>query len=571
VSLRGFESPTLRGGTVGRGADEVTVADGGRGRHGRVVNDPVRRARFQPLLLVGAFLTVLPAIAASGHPARPWLFAGGVGFALLGTAAWWWGERRAVTDVRRRERLAVLITATTTPAFLALVAVLGAQRPEAFLPMGAALVASMAPVTLRVVRMPVQLLTVVFFAVLLLQAGRSAADVLLPLVLLVSIGILATTLARELVDIRGAERRARRDAQRRTELLTAVRALPGSSLEEASAAACSTMRALGFDAAGCAVRHGDHVVTLHIDGLPPIPRPLAVGEGLAGTCIAEDRTIVIGDYQADDRRLDARTHIGSAVVVPIRVDGRAVGSLMGARTERGDPSEAEVEVAEVLAAHLSAVFSTDRTVRRQRELLARMEQLDTMRSGFVAQVSDELRDPLTVVRGIAETLVAHGPVLDHDRRVQLFDRMGSQTDQLRRTIDALLDFSRFQSSRPEPAIGPILVWDLLLPIRRSTDAEVVASEDVLATMVHVDAELVDHTLELLLGATAVQRAAPRLEVTGDGGAVRIAVHADTEGNAAPTLVRSLAAQLLVMAGGELDHDPAPVLVLPAVVAEAASV
>jgi signal transduction histidine kinase len=550
------------------GADEVTVADGGRGRHGRVVIDPVRRARFQPLLLVGAFLAVLPAIAGSDHPARPWLFAGGVGFALLGAAAWWWGERRAVTDLRRRERVAVFITATTTPAFLVLVAVLGAERPEAFLPMGAALVASMAPVTLRVVRVPVQLLTVTFFAVLLLRADRAPADVLLPLVLLVSIGVLATTLARELVDTRGAERQARRDAQRRTELLTAVRALPGASLEEASAAACSAMRGLGFDAAGCAVRHGEQVVTLHLDGLPPSPRPLAVGEGLAGTCLSEDRTVVVGDYQADDRRLDDRTEVGSAVVVPIRVDGRPVGTLMGARTEQGDPSAAEVEVAEVLAAHLSAVFSTDGTVRRQRELLARMEQLDTMRSGFVAQVSDELRDPLTVVRGIAETLVTHGHVLDHDRRVQLFDRMGAQTDQLRRTIDALLDFSRFQSTRPEPAIGPILVRDLLVPVRRTTDAEVVATEDVLATVVHVDAELVDHTLELLLGATAVQLAAPTLEITGVGGSVRIAVHADTEGNAAPTLVRSLAAQLLVMAGAELHHDPTPVLVLPALATEA---
>jgi hypothetical protein len=105
----------------------------------------------------------------------------------------------------------------------------------------------------------------------------------------------------------------------------------------------------------------------------------------------------------------------------------------------------------------------------------------------------------------------------------------------------------------------------------------VASEDVLATVVHVDAELVDHTLELLLAATAVQRAAPRLEVTVDerrGGdedrTVRIAVHADSEGNAAPTLVRSLAAQLLVMAGAELHHDPAPVLLLPALETEVVS-
>jgi putative methionine-R-sulfoxide reductase with GAF domain len=542
------------------------VADRDRGRRGRVGLDPIRRARFQPLLLVGAFLTVLPAVVTSDHPARAWLLGIGAGFAIAGGVAWWWGERH-VRTVSQRDRVALLITATATPAFLAVVAVLGADHPEAFLPLGAALVASMAPVTSWGVRVPVQVLTVGFFAVLLLRAGRSAPDVLLPLVLLVSITVLATTLARELVETRRAERRARQDAQRRAGLLTAVRELPGASLQEAAAAACSTMRILGFDAAGCAVRRGDDILTLHLDGLPDTD-PLRVGEGLAGTCIAEDRTIVVGEYQRDPRRLGERPQVGSAVVVPIRVAGEPVGSLMGARMEAGEPTPAEVEVAEVLAAHLSAVFATDGTVRRQRELLARMEQLEIMRSGFVAQVSDELRDPLTVVRGIAETLATHGHVLDPARRVQLFARMGAQTDQLRRTIDALLDFSRFQSTRPEPTIAAISVRELLQPLRLKTDAEVEAQEETLDVRVRVDAQLVRHALELLLAATGAVSSVPRLEATLDHGDVRMAVLTDSEASAPPTLVRSLAAQVLVIAGAALDDGPVPVLRLSALDVEA---
>jgi K+-sensing histidine kinase KdpD len=543
------------------------VTDRDRGRHPRVGLDPVRRARFQPLLVVGGFLTLLPAVVASDHPARSWMLLGGLVFAAAGAAAWWWGEQH-LRAAEQRERVALLITVTTTPAFLVLVAILGADRPEAFLPLGAALVASMAPVTTSAVRVPVQTLTVLFFAVLLVRAGRELPDLLLPLVLLVSITVLATALARELVETRGAERRARRDAQRRAELLTAVRALPGASPEEASAAACSTMRVLGFDAAGCAVRRGEQVVTLHLDGLPPVEGALELGEGLAGACIAEDRTIVVGDYQTDPRRLRARAQVGSAVVVPIRVAGEPIGSLMGARMAPGEPRRAEVEVAEVLAAHLSAAFATDGTVRRQRELLARMEQLETMRSGFVAQVSDELRDPLTVVRGVAETLATHGPQLDAVRRTQLFERMAAQTDQLRRTIDALLDFSRFQSTRPEPTIGAIAVGDLLAPVRLNTDAELVMPEEAYGVRVRVDAQLVRHALELLLAATGAVQAPPRLEVALDAGNVRIAVRADSETSAPPTLVRSLAAQVLVVAGVELERDPVPVLRLTPVDVEA---
>jgi putative methionine-R-sulfoxide reductase with GAF domain len=543
-------------------ADQETVADERRGRRGRVGIDPVRRARFQPLLLTGAFLAVLPALAASDHPARSWMLGAGVAFALVGVAAWWWGGARGRASAHR-ERIALLLTATTPPAFLALVWVVGADRPEAYLPLGAALVCAMAPVTIGRIRVSVQLLTGIFFAVMLVRAGRPVPDVLLPLLLLASVALLATALARQLVQLRSAERSARRDAQRRADLLAAVRELPGASLDEAAAAACSTMRSLGFDASGCAVLRQGQVVTLRLDGAPEVAPPLRPDEGLAGDCIAQNRTIVVADHQSDPRSIDARPEVGSAVVVPIRVDGDAVGSLMGARHRRGLPAAAEVEVAEVLAAHLGGVFSTDLAVRRQRELLTRMGQLETMRSSFVGQVSDELRDPLTIVRGVAATLATHGPELDPTRRTQLFDDMGRQTDQLRRTIDALLDFSQFQSTRPEPVIAPVSLHALLQPVLRATDAELVADAVPLGSTVEVDAGLVRHALELLVAGTGVEDAAPQLQLSAVGGRVAITLHADRASSAPPTLVRTLAAQLLVAGGAELSGAAEPLIVLPA--------
>jgi K+-sensing histidine kinase KdpD len=488
------------------------------------------------------------------------LGAGGV-FALVGVVAWWWGGARGRSSARR-ERIALLLTATAPPVFLALVWVAGADRPEAYLPLAAALMCSMAPVAIGRIRVSVQIITGLFFAVMLVRAERTAPEVVLPLLLLASVAALATALAKQLVELRSAERAARRDAQRRAGLLTAVRELPGASLEEAAAAACSTMRSLGFDASGCAVMRGGQIVTLRLDGIPEVSPPLRPGEGLAGACIAQDRTIVVGDYQHDARRLGVRPEIGSAVVVPIRVDGEAVGSLMGARHQRGRPAAAEVEVAEVLAAHLGGVFSTDLAVRRQRELLTRMAHLETMRSSFVGQVSDELRDPLTIVRGVAATLASHGPELEPARRAQLFQDMGRQTDQLRRTIDALLDFSRFQSTRPEPVISPISLHALLQPVLRATDAEMVAGLVPLETTVEVDADLVRHALELLVAGTGVEDAAPQLRLSTAEGRVQVALRADRESSAPPSLVRTLAAQLLVAGGAKLSGAADPLIALP---------
>jgi GAF domain-containing protein len=562
-------SPSATTGGLRTGTREEDVA-GPEGAHrGGVGHDPVRNARFQPLLLLGGFLVLLPVLVLSAHPARGLLLAVGLAFSLAGVGAWWWVrvERRAP---EQRRRVGYVLALATPPTFLTFVAVLGADRPEPFLPLGAATVCAMAPVSRAAIRLPVQAATVSIFGVMLVQAERPPTDVVLPLVLLTSIAVLASVLAHDLDRARVAERRARRDALRRAELLTAVRELPGATAAEAAVAACAAMRALGFDAAGCTIVRGGRLVDLHLDDLPAPPEPLRVGEGLAGAAVVENRTLVVGDYQADPRRLGVRRDIGSAVVASIRTGATAVGGVIGSRRERRTPTEAEVEVAEVLAAHLGAVFATDEALRRQQQLLSRMGQLERMRGSFVANVSDELRDPLTIVREVAGTLARHGLELDPQQRTDLFERMATHSEHLRRTIDALLDFSRFQSSHPEPAVERIEVVELLDPVLRGADAELSPEAAALGAQVHVDGSLVRHALTLLVAGTVGPGGSDgptRLEVSRANGAVWVEVHA--AGTApAPPLVRSLAEQLLVAAGAELRDGAVPVLHLPLADAEA---
>jgi GAF domain-containing protein len=563
-------SPSATTGGLRTGTREEHVAGSGA-RRGGVDHDPVRHARFQPLLLLGGFLALLPALVLTAHPARSLLLVVGLAFAVFGVAAWWWARAQDRAPEHRRRRVGYVVSLATPPTFLAFVVVLGPDRPEAFLPLGAAMVCAMAPVARAAIRLPVQVLTVVVYGLLLAQAGRPTADVVLPLVFLASVAVLASMLARDLDRARIAERRARHDASRRAELLTAVRELPGATPAEAAVAACATMRSLGFDAAGCTIVRGDRLVDLHLDGLPAPPEPLRVGEGLAGAAVAENRTLVVGDYQADPRRLGARRDIGSAVVAPVRIGTTPVGDVIGARRERRTPTEAEVEVAEVLAAHLGATFATDEALRRQQQLLNRMGQLERMRGSFVANVSDELRDPLTVVREVAGTLARHGLELDRQQRTELFDRMAAHSEHLRRTIDALLDFSRFQSSRPEPTVEAIELAVLLDPVLRVTDADLSPDAATHAAQVHVDGSLVRQALTLLVaGSLGVggSDVPTRLTVSRANGAVRVEVHA--VGIApAPPLVRSLAEQLLVAAGAELRDGAVPALHLP--LAEAGTV
>lgn len=425
----------------------------------------------------------------------------------------------------------------------------GRDRPEPFLPLVAAFVCSLAAVSRAHLRVPIQVGVIGVAAGLLLAADRSVFDVLLPVTLLSGTAFLADALADDLVEARRAEAAALAAAVRRNDLLSAIRELPPTDLADAAAAAGRTLRSLGFDAAGVGVIRRDDRLELYLDGMPETPGGQHRRDGVAGRAIAEDRTIVVADYQADPDRLAGLSEVGSAVVVPIRVDGRPAGAVMGARHVATEPAPFEVEVVEVVAAHLGVVMDMDARLRRQRELLERMSRLDRMRTAFVSEVSDELRHPLTVIRGISETLLARDVDLRAGRREQLLHRMTTQTDRLRATIDALLDFSGFQASRPDPRLRPVALADLLDPVARSADSTL---ESLPPVTVEVDVDLVRHALELLVGSDGGGAESTIRVYRGDG---EVRVELDEPQQIDPTrpgIVRTLAAQLLVLGGARYD-------------------
>ena len=82
--------------------------------------------------------------------------------------------------------------------------------------------------------------------------------------------------------------------------------------------------------------------------------------------------------------------------------------------------------------------------------LTRLRRLETVRRDFVANVSHELKTPLTVVRGFAETLAEDDPPAEVRR--QFAQSIATHTRRMQRLVDDLLDLSRIESGgwMPEP-------------------------------------------------------------------------------------------------------------------------
>ena len=108
--------------------------------------------------------------------------------------------------------------------------------------------------------------------------------------------------------------------------------------------------------------------------------------------------------------------------------------------------------------------------------LTPLRRLETVRSDFVANVSHELKTPLTVVGGFAETL--GDDALEPEMRRQFASAILSNTRRMQRIVDDLLDLSRIESGgwTPNPAAIDIesLAVDVLAGMRTRAAAKGIA-------------------------------------------------------------------------------------------------
>jgi len=153
---------------------------------------------------------------------------------------------------------------------------------------------------------------------------------------------------------------------------------------------------------------------------------------------------------------------------PERLVREAVrGAMRGSPT---DPTELRLDertllvTARPLADGGAVLVVMDLTTRRR---------LETIRRDFVANVSHELKTPLTVIGGFAETL--RDPDLPEAERVRFLDTIEFNTRRMQRIVDDLLDLSRYESGSWVPSIVSNdlagVISDVFTGVRRSADAK----------------------------------------------------------------------------------------------------
>jgi NtrC-family two-component system sensor histidine kinase KinB len=136
------------------------------------------------------------------------------------------------------------------------------------------------------------------------------------------------------------------------------------------------------------------------------------GEGVFNRAFAQNRQLVIEDYDAEPMRMQLLQGVGASVITPISVRGEHIGSLgvfFGARGHR--PSDAQLEILRLLAGHAGTAVANARAygaMARGRALA--QEVLDRLVDGVA--VLDDAGNVMRWNRSAAElTGVLAGEVL----------------------------------------------------------------------------------------------------------------------------------------------------------------
>jgi two-component system phosphate regulon sensor histidine kinase PhoR len=157
--------------------------------------------------------------------------------------------------------------------------------------------------------------------------------------------------------------------------------------------------------------------------------------------------------------------------------------------------------------------------------VTRFEKLETTRREFVANVSHEMRTPLTVVSGFLETLRDES---DAEARGHYIDLMEEQSQRMLRLVEDLLTLSSLENSPPPPMEEAIDMRALLERLGAEARA---LSGGRHSIEVHAEADARLAGSEKELSSAFSNLVSNAIRYTPDGGAVRLRWQPTPEGAA----------------------------------------
>ncbi len=152
--------------------------------------------------------------------------------------------------------------------------------------------------------------------------------------------------------------------------------------------------------------------------------------------------------------------------------------------------------------------------------VTRIRRLETVRRDFVANVSHELKTPITLIKGFLETL-QQGAMENNEKAEHFLNIMAKQVERLNSIIEDLLSLSRLEqdSGNSEIPMGRTLVHKILESVIR--DFELKATDRKTTINMHCDKELEVLSNPPLLSQAVLNLVDNALKYSEPGGQIEV--------------------------------------------------
>ncbi|MBW3595328.1 MAG: GAF domain-containing protein [Actinobacteria bacterium] len=176
-----------------------------------------------------------------------------------------------------------------------------------------------------------------------------------------------------------------------------------------------------------------------------------LGEGIAGGVAETREPMLIQDYDVPKLGLPHHPERGiySSMCVPLIRYDELVGVLNLNETDgRRRFSEEDLRALGFFAEHAAIAIGNAKLFEQERETIARLEDLDRLKSDFVATVSHELKTPLTAIIGSAQTLTRRRERMNPEQQANMVTMIERQGNRLLRLVEDVLTAARIESGMP---------------------------------------------------------------------------------------------------------------------------
>jgi len=221
----------------------------------------------------------------------------------------------------------------------------------------------------------------------------------------------------------------------------------------------------------------DRLVLKGTHGLSPkqiaqMEKEIQKDSGLIGRIFKQVKPIIIDDFMnSSDTSLEPLKNkcCPSFGGIPLSILGESIG-VMGVVTSTTDReiTDNNIELLTGIGREITIAVRNAQLYEAASSAKA-LQELDNMRTEFLANVSHELRTPLAVIKGSANSLLQRDVIFDESTRQYFLQSIDKDADTLTRLVDDLLMMSRLEAEALEVKRKPYKIMEVVESIKDRLD------------------------------------------------------------------------------------------------------